>query len=74
VNVGGARVCPGDLVRGDADGAIVIPAALEDEVLAAAEAIHEAEAAIRASARAGMGLREAREKHRYHHLQTRAPR
>jgi 4-hydroxy-4-methyl-2-oxoglutarate aldolase len=72
VNIGNVRVCPGDLVRGDADGAVVIPASFEEKVLAAAEEIQSAEDAIRASVREGMSLREAREKHRYHQLQTRA--
>lgn len=71
VSIGGVRVAPGDLLRGDADGVVVIPREFEDQVLAAAEQIQQAEDAIRASVRAGMGLREAREKHRYHHLQTR---
>ncbi|MFI6073890.1 hypothetical protein ACIA5C_20180 [Actinoplanes sp. NPDC051343] len=34
---GGAAVVPGDLVVGDADGVLVVPAALVDEVLAEAE-------------------------------------
>ena len=72
VNIGNVRVCPGDLVRGDADGVVVIPVAFEDRVLAAAEQIQSAEDAIRASVRGGMSLREAREKHKYHQLQTRA--
>ena len=71
VNIGNARVCPGDIVRGDADGVVVIPKDHEDAVLAAAEQIQQAEDAIRASVRDGMSLREAREKHRYHQLQTR---
>ncbi|MDP1895033.1 MAG: RraA family protein [Hydrogenophaga sp.] len=71
VNIGDARVCPGDLMRGDADGVVVIPKEHEDAVLAAAEEIQTAEDAIRASVREGMSLREAREKHRYHQLQTR---
>jgi regulator of RNase E activity RraA len=72
VNIGLVRVCPGDLIRGDADGVVVIPAAFEEKVLTAAEQIQSSEDAIRASVRGGMTLREAREKHRYHHLQTRA--
>jgi regulator of RNase E activity RraA len=72
VNIGDVRVCPGDLVRGDADGVVVIPKAHEEQVLATAEAIQRAEDAIRESVRGGMALREAREKHRYHQLQTRA--
>ena len=71
VNIGDVRVCPGDLVRGDADGVVVIPQAQEEQVLATAEAIQQAEDAIRASVRDGMGLREARVQHGYHQLQTR---
>ncbi|HVR51482.1 MAG TPA: RraA family protein [Pseudorhodoferax sp.] len=71
VNIGDVRVCPGDLVRGDADGVVVIPQAQEEQVLATAEAIEQAEDAIRASVRDGMGLREARVQHGYHQLQTR---
>ena len=71
VNIGDVRVCPGDLLRGDADGVVVVPKEHEDKVLATAEAIQHAEDAIRASVRGGMTLREAREKHRYHQLQTR---
>jgi 4-hydroxy-4-methyl-2-oxoglutarate aldolase len=69
VNIGNARVCPGDLIRGDADGVVVIPRAFEDEVLASAEAIQSAEDAIRAAVRGGMSLREARINHGYHKLQ-----
>ena len=36
VEVGGARVAPGDLVFGDADGVVVVPRAIEDQVVAAA--------------------------------------
>lgn len=36
VEVGGARVMPGDLVFGDADGVVVVPRAVEDQVVAAA--------------------------------------
>jgi regulator of RNase E activity RraA len=73
VNIGDVRVCPGDLVRGDADGVVVIPRAHEEQVLATAEQIQAAEDAIRAEVRAGTSLREARQKHRYHQLQTRNP-
>lgn len=71
VNIGDVRVCPGDLIRGDADGVIVIPKDSEDTVLNSAEEIQQAEDAIRASVRGGMSLRDAREQHRYHQLQTR---
>ena len=39
VNIGDARVEQGDILRGDADGVVVIPRAHEDEVLATAEEI-----------------------------------
>jgi 4-hydroxy-4-methyl-2-oxoglutarate aldolase len=71
VSVGDVRVCPGDLLRGDADGVVVIPKEVEDKVLAAAEQIQAAEDAIRETIRNGKSLREAREQHRYHQLQTR---
>jgi 4-hydroxy-4-methyl-2-oxoglutarate aldolase len=70
VNIGQARVMPGDLLVGDADGVVVIPSVHEARVLAAAEEIEAAENAIRAAARSGMRLDEARREHRYHALQT----
>src|SRR5882724_10719506 len=39
VDLGGAKVRPGDLLRGDADGVVVIPCEHEEAVLSAAEAI-----------------------------------
>lgn len=71
VNIGDARVAPGDIVRGDADGVVVIPQAHEAAVLDAAEAIEAAEDRIRAAVRGGLRLDEARRQFRYHQLQTR---
>ncbi len=71
VNIGGARVCPGDLLRGDADGVVVLPKEHEDAILAAAETIGAAEERIREACRGGMRLDEARRQFRYHSLQTR---
>lgn len=71
VDIGGARVCQGDILRGDADGVVVIPQEHEEHVLAEAETIHVAEEAIRASVRGGMSLVEARRQFNYHRLQTR---
>jgi 4-hydroxy-4-methyl-2-oxoglutarate aldolase len=70
VNIGNARVQPGDLLRGDADGILVIPRQHEDSVLTAAEEIEEAEQRIREAARSGMRLDEARRQFRYHQLQS----
>ena len=36
VECAGVRVCPGDLVFGDADGVVVVPQAVEDQVIDAA--------------------------------------
>jgi 4-hydroxy-4-methyl-2-oxoglutarate aldolase len=71
VNIGDARVQPGDIVRGDADGAVVIPKEHEAKVLDQAEAIEQAENHIREAVRGGMRLDEARKQFRYHQLQTR---
>ncbi len=71
VTVGDVRVAPGDLIRGDSDGVVAIPRAREDEVLAVAEEIHEAEERIRAAVAGGMRLDEARKQQQYHTLQRR---
>ncbi len=71
VNIGDARVSAGDLVRGDADGVLVIPRAHEDAVLSAAEEIDAIEQRIRAAINEGMTLAEARRQLGYHQLQTR---
>jgi regulator of RNase E activity RraA len=70
VNIGDARVCAGDLLRGDADGVLVIPRAHEDAVLAAAEEIDAVEQQIRAAVNEGRTLAEARKQLGYHRLQT----
>jgi 4-hydroxy-4-methyl-2-oxoglutarate aldolase len=70
VNIGDARVAPGDILRGDADGVVAIPRQHEAEVLAVAEGIATAEEAIRKSVRGGKRLDEARKEFGYHNLQT----
>jgi 4-hydroxy-4-methyl-2-oxoglutarate aldolase len=71
VNIGDARVAPGDLLRGDADGVLVIPREHEDAVLAAAEEIDAVEQQIRALIDEGKTLAEARRRLGYHQLQSR---
>jgi 4-hydroxy-4-methyl-2-oxoglutarate aldolase len=73
VNIGNARVCPGDLLRGDADGIVVIPQQFEVQVLDAAVEIETAESRIREAVRSGLRLDKAREQFKYHHLQSRSP-
>jgi 4-hydroxy-4-methyl-2-oxoglutarate aldolase len=70
VSIGSARVRPGDLIVGDADGVVVIPRELEEKVLAIAEEIEAAETKIREAIKGGMSLREARQTFRYHSLQS----
>ncbi len=70
VSIGGVRVEPGDYLRGDRDGVVCIPAARIEDVLAAAEAIRDAEGRIRSLVAGGASLREARELTQYHQLQT----
>jgi regulator of RNase E activity RraA len=71
VNIGDARVAPGDLLRGDADGVVVLPRAHEETILAAAEEIDAIEQQIRASVAEGKTLAEARRQLGYHRLQAR---
>jgi 4-hydroxy-4-methyl-2-oxoglutarate aldolase len=71
VNVGDARCAPGDILRGDSDGVVVIPRVHEDEVLTVAEAIDAIEQRIRDAVKSGLTLVEARTQHGYHSLQTR---
>jgi len=70
VNIGDARVHPGDLLRGDADGVVAIPRAHEDEVLKIAEEIDAVEDRIRRAVKDGKTLAEARREFGYHQLQT----
>jgi 4-hydroxy-4-methyl-2-oxoglutarate aldolase len=71
VTIGQARVRPGDLLRGDADGVVVMPRSREDEVLEVAERISHAEQRIREHIASGKTLKEAREMMQYHKLQSR---
>jgi regulator of RNase E activity RraA len=73
VSIGGIRVEAGDLLLGDGDGLVAIPAARADEVIAVAVEIEAAEAAIRDAIAAGASLRDARADVGYHRLQTRRP-
>ncbi|MGE4340145.1 MAG: RraA family protein [Pigmentiphaga sp.] len=71
VNIGDVRVQPGDLLRGDADGVVVLPREHEDAILELAETIESAENRIREAVRGGQRLDEARAAFRYHQLQSR---
>jgi 4-hydroxy-4-methyl-2-oxoglutarate aldolase len=71
INVGDARVGAGDLLRGDADGVVAIPASREEEILDIAEGIEAAESRIRDAIKSGARLDEARRQQNYHKLQRR---
>jgi 4-hydroxy-4-methyl-2-oxoglutarate aldolase len=70
VNIGDARVNAGDILRGDADGVIVIPKAHESDVLRVAEEIDEVEGRILRAVNGGLRLVDARRQHGYHQLQS----
>jgi 4-hydroxy-4-methyl-2-oxoglutarate aldolase len=53
------HVTPGDLVLADTDGAIVVPAAMVEDVLQRAEALGTREVQIRSDLAAGLSLSEA---------------
>lgn len=59
ISVGGARVAPGDLLFGDREGVLVIPRAVEAEVVAAALEKVRTENKVAQAIRAGMSTREA---------------
>ena len=73
VNIGDARVLPGDILRGDGDGVVVIPAVHEDRLLTIAEEIDATEEKIRQAVLEGMRLTDARKQYGYHQLQTKKP-
>ncbi|MGB3934554.1 MAG: RraA family protein [Burkholderiales bacterium] len=63
VEVAGARVAPGDLVFGDADGVVVVPRAAETEVIAMALAKVAGENATREALARGEKLAEVFKRH-----------
>ena len=63
IEIGGVKVRPGDLVVGDVDGVLVIPAEVEDEVVARALDKASAESVVRRDIEAGMSATEAFARH-----------
>jgi regulator of RNase E activity RraA len=72
VGLGGTQVRPNDLVVGDDDGVVVVPAERAEEVAATAREIADAEQGIIAAVMAGESLAAARERFGYHRLQRHA--
>jgi 4-hydroxy-4-methyl-2-oxoglutarate aldolase len=65
VMIGGQAVEPGDFVRGDDSGAIVVPAAVVDRVVDLCQQIAAMEAKVEADVRSGIPLAEARQRQGY---------
>lgn len=61
--VGGVEVSPGDVVVGDMDGVVVVPRHLAEEVLTEAEALSDAEDAVREAVRGGTAPLDAYEEY-----------
>jgi 4-hydroxy-4-methyl-2-oxoglutarate aldolase len=72
VSLGDVRVEPADLLIGDGDGVVVIPGGREEEVIRIADEIAAAEDLIRGEIEAGSRLDDARKRHRYFQLSSRA--
>lgn len=71
VQIAGIRVEPGDWLRGDIDGIVVLPAVALDRVLEAAEEIAAVEDGIRRGVADGRPLKSVRDDTGYFTLQTR---
>jgi 4-hydroxy-4-methyl-2-oxoglutarate aldolase len=72
VSLGDVQVRTGDILIGSDDGVVVVPQDREEEVLALAQSISQAEDKILSEALGGVRLDEVRKKHGYHELQRRA--
>jgi regulator of RNase E activity RraA len=59
IEIDGVRIAPGDLIFGDREGVLVIPAGLEAEAVEAALAKAATENRVATAIRGGMGAREA---------------
>ena len=70
VSIGNTQVKPGDILVGDDSGVVVVPWERAEEVLKLTIEIETAENQIEEAVRGGLSLREAREKFRYHSLQS----
>ena len=70
--IDGVRIQPGDVLVGDEDGVVVVPADRATEVLELAAHIEFVEDSIVDAVEAGTPLKDARALHGYHTLQTRS--
>lgn len=71
VSISNIQVNPGDIAVADDSGVVVIPVDRAEEVLKISQEIFDAESKIEAELAKGLTLVEAREKFKYHKLQSR---
>lgn len=71
IAIAGVPINPGDILCGDSDGVVVLPAPNALQVADIAEQIERVESDIVAAVRAGSTLRQARDDFAYHELQRR---
>jgi len=71
VTINDVDISPLDIICGDADGALAVPAARAEEIAEIAERIEDVEARIVEAVKAGSTLVQARADLGYHDLQTR---
>ncbi|MFP3462933.1 RraA family protein [Arthrobacter globiformis] len=71
VTINDVQISPLDIICGDADGALAVPAACAEEIAEIAERIEDVEARIIEAVKAGSTLVQARADLGYHDLQTR---
>lgn len=71
ISIGRTQVKPGDIMVGDDTGVVVVPHERAEEALRLAVEIDATETRIEEAVRNGASLQQAREKYRYHSLQSR---
>lgn len=69
VNVGGVQVAPGQLIVADDDGAVTVPADVEDDLVEICRTVHERESRIVDDVLSGRSLAASRAAQGYHLLQ-----
>lgn len=71
ITIAGVPITPGDIICGDSDGVVVLPAPNASQIADIAEQIERVESDIVTAVRAGNTLRQARADFAYHDLQRR---